>query len=103
MNLLKVLIAAAGSGCAALTVTFILLLVTIALGGRGTARLAWLLPIYFGAVTLTFAVGTAAFHRIAGAWLAGSSGRWLATGLHAAASLVALVAVLFVTLVILNR
>ena len=91
------------NGCAALTVTLVLLLATIALGGRGTARLAWLLPIYFGAVALTLALGTLVFHRVAGPWLAGSGARWLATGLHAVLSLVALVVVLFVTLVILNR
>ncbi len=103
MPLLQVLFTAARTSGAALLLSFVLLIAVAGLAGRGTERLGWLLPIYFLAVLATFATATVSFHRSVGALLPGPVWHWLVTGVQSAFSLLVVAAVLFSTLVILNR
>lgn len=82
---------------------FVLMIVTAALGGRGTSRFAWLLPLDFLATLAVFALTVVLFHRGAARLLPGSTALWLASALHAAVSIVLFVLLAFGTLVILNR
>lgn len=103
MPLVRILGASARTGCAALAVALVSLGVTAVLAGRGSARLGWLLPLHTLAVAVVFGAATVVFHRSTASWLPSPGRRWVATVLHAAAMFAALIGVVLVSLVALNR